>query len=134
MRFQVPQFIGVEDTLFGPFTAKQFVYIAGGGALCYLIYKLLPLFIAIAVMAPLALLSISLAFVKINGKPFVFILEAGLKYVMSAKLYLWKKETNPKKDIYSESEVSDMPLGTLPPTIRAGKMENLDNSLNSFRK
>lgn len=37
MQFQVPQFIEVEDKIFGPLTFKQFVYIAGGVALMYLL-------------------------------------------------------------------------------------------------
>lgn len=133
MRFQVPQFIGVEDTLFGPFTAKQFVYMAGGAALCYLIYKFLPFIVAIAIIAPVAGLAISLAFVKINGKPFIFILEAGLKYILSEKLYLWKKDNSPKKNKDKETS-SDIPYGVLPQSIKGGKIENLDHSLNSSKK
>jgi len=30
MRFEVPQFIEVEDKIFGPFTWKQFIYLMGG--------------------------------------------------------------------------------------------------------
>ncbi len=94
MRFQVPQFIGVEDKIFGPFTAKQFVYLVGGAGLCYIIFKFLPLFVAIIVVIPVALISVALAIIKINDKPFIFILEAGLKYFMGSKLYLWKKGRN----------------------------------------
>ena len=133
MRVQVPQFIGVEDTLFGPFTAKQFVYMTGGAALCYLIYKFLPLIVAIAIIAPVAGLALSLAFVKINGKPFVFILEAGLKYVLSEKLYLWKKDNSPKKFEGNETP-SNIPYGVLPQSVKGGKIDNLDHSLNSSRK
>ena len=40
MRFQVPQFIEVEDKIFGPMTLKQFIYMAGGAGLSFLIYVL----------------------------------------------------------------------------------------------
>ncbi|TSC80302.1 MAG: hypothetical protein G01um101429_152 [Parcubacteria group bacterium Gr01-1014_29] len=30
-QFQVPQFIEVEDKIFGPLTTKQFFYLLGGG-------------------------------------------------------------------------------------------------------
>ena len=30
MRFEVPQFVDIEDKIFGPLTFKQFIYIAGG--------------------------------------------------------------------------------------------------------
>lgn len=126
MRFQVPQFIGVEDTIFGPFTAKQFVYLAGGGALCYIIYKFLPLVVAIVIIAPMALLSVSLAFIKINGKPFIFTLEASLKYMLSSKIYLWKKS---RVEI-TKQENYEIPNTIVAQTIKEGKMDNLNNVLD----
>lgn len=92
MRFQVPQFIEVEDKIFGPFTFKQFVYLAGGAGISFILYKALPLFFAILLIGPIVLLSLALAFYKINNRPFVSILEAGFKYLFQNKLYLWKKE------------------------------------------
>lgn len=95
MRFQVPQFIDVEDKIFGPLTLKQFIYLAGGAGLCFVIYSrfegLIPFFILVIIMAPVMLFSLMLAFYKINNKPFIFVLESAVKYYMSPKLYLWKK-------------------------------------------
>ena len=50
MRFQVPQFIDIEDKIFGPLTFKQFVYLAGGGGLAFLIYKSVPFMLALPLM------------------------------------------------------------------------------------
>ena len=84
MRFQVPQFIEVEDKIFGPLTLKQFIYLAGGGGLSFVIYRILDSLILsfipiILVMA----FSASLAFYKINNKPFIFVVEAAFKYFLS---------------------------------------------------
>jgi hypothetical protein len=95
MKFQVPQFIGIEDKVFGPFTVKQFVYLAGGAGVCYLLYHFLPFLFAVILIVPVAALALSLAFIKINNKPFVFTLEAAVKYFIGNKLYLWRK-TNPE--------------------------------------
>lgn len=95
MRFQVPQFIEVEDKIFGPLTFKQFVYLAGGGGLCVVLFILLPKFLAILLSLPVAALSASLAFYKVNDKPFIHFLEAAFHYSLTSKLYIWKKE--PKK-------------------------------------
>src|SRR3990172_12458701 len=43
MQFQVPQFIEIEDKIFGPLTFKQFIYVAGGAGACYLLWRVLPL-------------------------------------------------------------------------------------------
>lgn len=91
MRFQVPQFIDIEDKLFGPFTFKQFAYLAGGAGLIYVLYKLLPFWLAIIPIILVGGLTALLTFYKINKKPFSFYLQAGLSYLVSSKLYIWKQ-------------------------------------------
>jgi hypothetical protein len=98
MEYQVPQFIEVEDKIFGPFTLKQFIYLAGGGGLsAVIILYVKPLFLAFVLIAPIAALAAALAFYRVNNKSFVEILEAGLNYYTKGRLYLWKKDTTPKE-------------------------------------
>lgn len=92
MDYQVPQFIEVEDRIFGPFTLKQFIYIAGGIGICALLFFTLPLFLALLIGAPVGALAAALAFLKINNKPFIEMLEAGFNFYVGKRLYLWKKE------------------------------------------
>lgn len=92
MRFQVPQFIEVEDKIFGPLTFKQFIYVAGGVGLCVILFLLLPKFLAILIGLPILIFSVALAFYKMNDKPFINTVEAFVKYQMTNKLYIWKKE------------------------------------------
>ena len=79
MRFQVPQFIEVEDKLFGPLTFKQFIYVAGGVGLCVILFIFLPTFLAILLSLPIGAFSAALAFFKINDKPFINVVEAFVK-------------------------------------------------------
>lgn len=90
MEYQVPQFIEVEDRIIGPLTLKQFIYIAGGGGLCIVFFSYLPIVFAILLSLPVAGFAAALAFYKVNGKPFIEMLEAGFNYYTSAKLFLWK--------------------------------------------
>jgi hypothetical protein len=92
MQYDVPQFIDVEDKIFGPFTFKQFVYLAGGAGACVVAFLYLPLIFAIIVSIPVAGFAGALAFYKVNGKPFIDIVEAGFDYLLGGKLYLWKRE------------------------------------------
>ena len=95
MEYQVPQFIEVEDKIFGPLTLKQFIYVAGGGGLCaILILNLHTIGFVLAI--PIAALSAALAFYKINSKSFTDILEAGFNYYTGGRLYLWKKDSAPQ--------------------------------------
>ncbi len=114
MQFHVPQFIDVEDKLFGPFTFRQFVYMVGGLGLSYLVYKFFGIVIAIFLVPAILGLSAALTFVKINNKPFIQILEAWFKFNINKKLYgrnlyIWRKDP-PKKTTRSSSTTPTAPI------------------------
>lgn len=92
MEYQVPQFTEIEDKIFGPFTIKQFIYLAGGAGICTMLFLTLPFIFALILAVPIGALAGALAFYKMNGKSFVDVLEAGFTYYTGHRLYLWKKE------------------------------------------
>ncbi len=92
MRFEVPQFIEIEDKIIGPLTWKQFVYLAGGAGVLIILYFTLPFIFFVMIGLPFGALSASLAFHKINNRPFSVFLESFFGYVTKAKLYLWRKD------------------------------------------
>lgn len=96
MRYEIPQFIDVEDKLFGPFTFKQFIYMAGGAGLCYLWSYFFPLPVAIVIIIPTAVFAWALAFAKINTRPFIEITQAFITYTLRGKSYLWKRVNQEK--------------------------------------
>lgn len=95
MQFHFPQYIDIEDKIFGPLTFKQAIYVAGGAGGIYLVYRLLPslTFISVPLMVAIAALTWALAFYPTQklGKPFIEILQAGISYAFREKLYTWKK-------------------------------------------
>lgn len=96
MQFHIPQYIDIEDKLFGPLTLKQAIYVVGGIGGSYLIYRLIPyIFISLPIILALGLLTWALAFYPKEklGKPFMGVLEAGFNYFIGSKLYTWKKTT-----------------------------------------
>jgi hypothetical protein len=99
MRFQVPQFIEVEDKIFGPLTIKQFIYLAGGAGLSFIFFRFIPFLpISILLIVIILALSLGLAFYQVNGKPLLFMLQSAFGYYISDKLYLWKKkDKSPEK-------------------------------------
>ncbi|HDO23728.1 MAG TPA: PrgI family protein, partial [bacterium] len=96
MRFQVPQFIEVESKIFGPLTLKQFIYLAGGAGIIFLLYVILPFFLMFLFTIPVGALALALAFYKPNNRPFIKMVENALHYASDAKIYIWKKKE--KKD------------------------------------
>ena len=128
MRFQVPQFIDVEDKIFGPLTFKQFVYVAGGGGLAFLLWKTLPVFIAIILIIPIGVLAGSLAFVKVNNRPFIEVVESAFNYAFRDKLYLWKKEKPKKKS--SDTPVEAKTIPSYVPKVSESKLHDISWGLD----
>lgn len=127
MRFQTPQFIEIEDKIFGPLTLKQFIYLAGSGGLAFVVYKFFPLFIGIFFVIPIVGLGLALAFYKINNKPFIFTMEAAFGYALGSKLYLWKKELK-KPEKHPEKKGEDIPIPV--PKLSESKLKDLAWSLD----
>ena len=127
MRFQVPQFIEVEDKIFGPFTIKQFVYLIGGAALCFIVIRLLPLYIGIILAIPFAALALALAFYKVNNRSFIFVLESSMRYFFGNKLYIWKK-TEKQPELKKKDQEIDSLLNM--PRLADSKLKDLTWSLD----
>ncbi len=125
MKFKVPQFIEVEDKLFGPLTAKQGVYLAGGVGFFVLLYSVLPFFVAIILGAPVAALGAALAFYKRDGMPFSKLLEYGFYYFTRNKLYIWKHQN---KAAVSKAEVISGEMYV--PKLTESKLKDLAWSLD----
>lgn len=131
MRFQVPQFIEVEDKIFGPLTAKQFIYLAGGAGIAFVIYRLLPLpfFIKIVPVMLVIGFAIALAFGKIHQRfPFIFIVEAAVKYFFSSKLYIWRKID--KTPAHEKAAEAQQYASIMVPKISDSKLKDLTWSLD----
>lgn len=89
MQFQVPQFLDIEDRIFGPLTLKQFLYLAGAGAVSFVTYFAFEPWLWAVVTGVASLIAIGLAFLKFNGRPAIFYLIAALRYAWHPKMYLW---------------------------------------------
>lgn len=92
MRFQVPQFIEIESKIFGPLTFKQFIYLAGGAGVIFLLYITLPFFIAVMFIVPVSAFAIALSFYKVHNRPFIKVTENAFRYFTAPKIYVWRKE------------------------------------------
>jgi hypothetical protein len=130
MQFSVPQYIDVEDKIVGPFTIKQFLYLAGGGGIVFLLWKLLPTFIAVIFIVPVALLTWALTFFPKEryGRQFIDILESAFHFAISTRLYTWKKEQRKTKHEVDLTHTAPRSNPALPRVVE-GKMKNLSWNL-----
>lgn len=133
MEYQVPQFIEVENKIIGPLTLRQFIYLAGAAGLCIVSFVYLPIVFAVLIALPVAGFAAALAFYKVNGKPFVEVIEAGFNYYTRAKLFLWKHQEGGAAGestvvVAAAETAARVPRGT--PKLTRGKLSELAWSLD----
>ena len=96
MRFQVPQFIETETKIVGPFTLKQFLFLAVGAVVIFILQYAITSFIILLIAAlPIVALSIALAFYQIDGIPLPQYLLMTLSYLTGPKRYQFRKNEEP---------------------------------------
>lgn len=130
MRFQVPQFIEVEDRIFGPLTLKQFIYLLGAAGIVFIAYTFLKSLLWTALVSlPFIALALALAFYKVNNRPFINVVESAFNYYIGNKLYIWKKVEKPIVSKAGEStaqQASDFYV----PKLSDSKLKDLTWSLD----
>lgn len=131
MRFEVPQFINIEDKLFGPFTFKQSLYLVGGGGIIFVIYKAMPTFVTFILGLPIAAFTLGLVFYKPNGRPFINMVESFLIYTFTQKFYLWRQKDQ-RSGVANVTQVHEKfpEEGALPKENKAQKISDLAWSLD----
>jgi hypothetical protein len=85
MQFKVPQFLDIEDKIFGPFTFSQFAYLAGGAGISYFLYKILGFWLGIIPILFIISLALALTFYRPNDKP--YLTQGRHSFGLSAKNY-----------------------------------------------
>ncbi len=127
MQYQVPQFIEIEDKIFGPLTFKQFVYVAGGAGMCFILYRFLPMPFSLLVILPLGGFAGALAFYKVNNRPFIDAVESAVRFYLGDKLYLWQK----KNKVSTPEEIAQIPKGGIyVPKLSQSRLKELTWSLD----
>ena len=132
MRFEVPQFIEIEDKIFGPFTWKQFVYLCGGfgiAAITFITSKILFVLVGL----PAAGLAAALAFYPVNNRPFSVFLESAMSFYGSGKIYHWRKR---KQNVYQGALTANTPTKIPTPSRGNGGINSLARKLelNALQK
>ena len=111
MRFEVPQFIEIEDKIIGPFTWQQFIFAGGGVGFATVLFFIAPFFIFVIFGLPFAGLGFLLGFYPVNDRPFSIFLQSIVSYFSGTRKYFWKKSdtgiyTSPSEDTVVAGEAT----------------------------
>jgi hypothetical protein len=100
-QFVIPQFIDVEDRIFGPITTRQFIILLVGSLVLFLAYKLADTALFVIILAVVGGFTLTLAFVRINGQPFHYFLLNIIQSQRRPNLRIWNK-------VYSNEELNEL--------------------------
>ena len=138
MNFVLPQFIEMEAKIVGPLTMKQFMYIAAGAGLSFLIYFSNPLGLTISIVFIVLIMStsIALAFVKIDGIALPVMMVNALRFAMSSKIYLWKNAIVSGSVVATIGEVTieKAPLAKKVQMVKKGQISQTQRILDTKKK
>jgi|SRR3989338_1537116 len=90
-QFVVPQFIDVEDKIFGPITTRQFLILLSAGGIIFLAFKFFDLALFGVITFFIGGLALVFAFYKPNGQLFHYFLLNLVQTNRKPKLRVWKK-------------------------------------------
>ena len=107
-QFVVPQFIEVEDKIFGPITVRQFLILLTAGLLIFGAYSLFDVILFAISTAILGLTALVFAFYKPNGQLFHYFLLNLFQTKKQPGTRIWRKDYNKKELDYLRKLGEDM--------------------------
>jgi PrgI family protein len=90
MQFQVPQFIETEDKIVGPFTLRQFLYVAAAGLLSAILYFTVATWLWLIFTIIFLGLAIGVSFIKVAGRPLGNVIFSAFGFYWNPQTYIWK--------------------------------------------
>jgi len=90
-QFVVPQFIEVEDKIFGPITIRQFLILLGAGVMIFLGWRFGDFLTFVLTFIVVGGLATVFAFVKVNGQVFHIFMLNVLVSLRKPSLRVWQK-------------------------------------------
>lgn len=95
MHFVVPQFLDVEDKIFGPVSVRQFIILLIGAGLLFAAYRFADFSLFLIEAFFIAVGIIAFAFIRVNGRPFHDFLFHILQTTKKPRLRVWHHEATP---------------------------------------
>lgn len=128
----MPQFIDVEDKIFGPITTRQFLILLVAGLITFVVYRFADFTSLILTLVFLDGGALILAFVKINGQTFHYFILNVIQTMRKPKLRLWNKALSNEDLNYLRNEKPAEILEKMEKkAVGAGHIRNLSLVVNT---
>lgn len=95
-QYPIPQFIEQEGKIAFFISFRQFFYLVGAGAICFILYFVLSSVLVFVILSIIVGTSaVVLAFVTINGAPVINVILHSFGFIIGSKNYIWQKKESP---------------------------------------
>ena len=128
MRYQVPQFIDIQDRIIGPLTLKQFLYYVAAVLLLTPVYLLSDLGLFLSFAIPVLGVTVLFAHVHWRGQTFASLLLHGFHYFTGGRLYIWRRVAGAAEMYIAGGEYEEF-VENLPTTASA--LDAIAQTLNT---
>lgn len=91
MRFQVPQFVDIEDKIIGPLTLKQFMTYMVALMICVPLFITFDLSLFLTLAIPIIAVAGLFAHLRPNGKSLFVLVGSATNFFMKGQLFLWRR-------------------------------------------
>lgn len=132
-QFTVPQFIDVEDKIFGPITTRQFIVLLVAALCIFISFKLADTTLFIFLTAIIGGLALTIAFVKINGQTFHYFILNIFQTVRRPSRRIWYKTHTPVelKELMKSHELMPVEAATAAKHVTRSRIRDLSLQVNT---
>lgn len=120
-QFVVPQFITVENKIFGPVTVRQFLILLVAGGLIFIFNRLFELYLFAVLTFLVGGAALIIAFVKIRGQTFHYFLLNFFAFLRLPTMRIWNKT-------YTDAELNALRKETVEEVIKTVPKKRPDRS------
>ena len=135
MRYQVPQFVDIEDKIIGPLTLKQFLTYVVAVMLLVPVYLASDMSLFITIAIPVIGIAALFAHFKLHGRSLFAIIGHASAFMARGQLFIWRRSSTDKNLAIHGPDVEEMTQVTLSDAYtlrdRARALETVGNIVNT---
>jgi len=146
LQYKIPQNVGIEDKIVGPFSLRQLIILAIGGGISYVLFAITSKFYELNILEYIlivipALLALAIAMLKIHNVTFGKYILLMLEFAIKPKKRMWdhrgisalvapdltsKNATSKKVETATEKDKKDVNLSDISATLDSGGFEHIE--------
>ena len=111
MRYQVPQFVDIEDQIIGPLTLRQFLIYLAAVLLLVPVYLFSDLSLFLLIAIPIGGVAAAFAHWKINGRSLASTINSAVQFYLAGQLYSWQRTSKLRTLAIEDQQWEELILG-----------------------